>query len=230
MDWEVLLRIIERFVSDQDSQDAAVGLVLACVQLLGVTGAGIMLMVNGQHRGTLAASDDAILAVEALQFSLDDGPCFETYRTGRPVSEPQLARPEIARWPGFAGPAVEAGVQAIFAFPLQIGAIQIGALDVYSDRPGDLGAQQVGDALNVAAVVTHAVLELQAGSPPGVFASELLVKSNQAVVHQASGMMSVQLGVSIGEAMIRLRSYARDREQPINDIARDVVDGSLAIG
>jgi hypothetical protein len=230
VDREVLLQIVDGFAEDrEDGRDSGVRLVEACVRVIDVTGAGIMLMVDNEHRGTLAGSDAAIRATEELQFALGEGPCIDTYRGGRPVLEPDLAHPEEVRWPAFSKPAVEAGVGAIFGFPLQIGAIRIGALDLYRDGPGDLSTVQFADALIMAEVITHAVLELQAAAKPGAFASELDVSANRMVVHQASGMTSAQLDLPIGEAMVRLRGYAMANELTLEAVSRAVVERRLRI-
>ncbi len=205
-------------------------LVNACADVVEVTGAGIMLMVDNEPRGSLGGSDDAIRIVEELQFTLGEGPCVDTYRSGRPVLEPRLANPEVARWPEFSRAAVNAGILAIFGFPLQIGAIRIGALDLYCDRPGDLRPQQYTDALVMADVVVNAVLELQAGAPRGLLGSELQPGANiRMIVHQASGMLSAQLEIPIHDALSRLRAYAYAESTPINDVARAVVGRQLRI-
>lgn len=205
-------------------------LVRACVSVLTVTGAGIMLMVDGGHRGTLGSSDATMGVVEELQFTLGEGPCLDSYRLGRPVFEPDLANPATPRWPAFTPPAVAAGVQAIFGFPLQIGAIRLGALDIYLDHAGDLNEEQHADALVMADVVTHEILELQAGAPPEALASELDTAQNvRAVVHQASGMLAVQLDIPITDALIRLRAYTYAEKRLVNDVARDVIERRLNI-
>jgi hypothetical protein len=230
MEREALLGILDGFAGDrEEGRDSGAQLVDTCVRVLHVTGAGIMLMVDNEHRGTLAGSDKAIRATEDLQFALGEGPCIDTYRGGRPVMEPDLANPETVRWPEFTKPAVDAGVQAIFGFPLQIGAIRIGALDLYRDEPGDLSSTQFADALIMAEVITHAVLELQAGAAPGAFASELDISATRMVVHQATGMLSAQLDLPISEAMTRLRGYAIANELTLDDVSRSVVDRSLRI-
>ena len=61
--------------------------------------------------------------------SLDD-------RHDLPVTEPDLALPITARWQAFAPPAVEAGVRAVFGFPLRVGAARLGALSLWRDHPG----------------------------------------------------------------------------------------------
>ena len=123
--------------------------------------------------------------------------------------EPDLAEPAALRWPAFAGPAIDAGVRAMFGFPLRVGAVRLGALNLYCDRPGPLTDEQHADALVAADVATHAVLALQANAPSGQLAAELEAGADfQYVVHQASGMVAVQLDVSVGQALIRLKAYA----------------------
>jgi len=226
-----LLEILHGLADDRGAgQGSGARLVSACVNVLSVTGAGIMIMVDGGHRGTLGSSDAAMGVVEELQFTLGEGPCLDSYRLGRPILEPSLADPVTPRWPRFTPRAVKAGVEAIFGFPLQIGAIRLGALDIYLDRPGHLNDECLADALVMADVVTHEILELQAGAPPEALASELDTAQNlRAVVHQASGMVAVQLGIPIVDALIRLRAHTYANKQRVNDVARDVVERRLFI-
>jgi GAF domain-containing protein len=226
-----LLEILQGLTDDRDAgQGSGARLVGSCVSVLEVTGAGIMIMINGGHRGTLGSSDATMGVVEELQFTLGEGPCLDSYRLGQPVFEPSLADPITPRWPAFTPPALAAGVHAIFGFPLQIGAIRLGALDIYLNRPGSLTDEQLADALVMADVVTHEILELQAGAPPGALASELDKAENvRAVVHQASGMLSVQLDIPIADALIRLRAYTYANSRLVNEVAREIVAGSLHI-
>jgi hypothetical protein len=225
-----------RGILDGLAQDRAAGhgsgarLIAACVNVLNVTGAGIMLMVDDEHRGSFGGSDGPSRAVEELQFTLGEGPCIDSYRTGQPVLEPHLADPSVKRWPQFSGRAVNAGIQAIFAFPLHVGAIRIGAVDLYSIYPGDLDPEQFKDGLIMADVIAHAVLEIQAGAAPGSLASELDQGiAVRMIVHQAAGMVSAQLDVPIIEGMKRLRTYAATVERPMDAVARQVVARDLRI-
>ena len=182
-------------------------LVAACADVVGVTGAGIMLMADDEHRATLGGSDATIRVVEELQFTLGEGPCVDSYRSGQPVLEPRLAHPAVTRWPGFAGPAVDAGIQAIFGFPLHVDGVRIGALDLYRDQPGELRPAQLADALVMADVVAGEVLELEQAGQVGSLADALDDRTRlRAVVHQATGMLSAQLDVPVGEALTRLRA------------------------
>jgi hypothetical protein len=128
------------------------------------------------------------------------------------------------RWPAFSEPAVAAGVRAVFAFPLQLGVIRLGAVDLQCDRPGELRDEQHNDALTVAALVTDALLDLQAAVRPGRLAPELAdAETLRIEVHRAAGMVSAQLDISVADAVVRLRARAYAEERPVRDVARDII-------
>lgn len=201
-----------------------------CVEVLDVTGAGIMLMSDGEHRGTLGVSNRVMTVVEDLQFTLGEGPCIDAYASEHPILEPDLGHPVTNRWPAFSGPAVSAGVRAVFGFPLRAGAVNLGALDVYRDRPGALGEDQLRDAVVLADVIATTVLALQADAAPGEL-PELLDATvhHRAVVYQASGMVSAQLDIDVADALVRIRARAYTANRPVNDVARDIVDRRLRL-
>lgn len=212
----------------QQGADVGGRLCGACIDILGVSGAGIMLMSGGRHNGTLAVSDAVIGVVEELQFTLGEGPCIDACVSAEPVFEPDLRDPRMARWPAFCGPAVEAGVRAVFGFPLRTGGEGLGALDVYLDQPGALGDEQVEDAIALAQVISTTVLSLQADATPGTLAPELNSRlDHRAVVHQASGMVSVQLGIGVADALARIRAHAYTSNRSVESVARDIVDRTL---
>lgn len=199
-----------------------------CAEATGVTGAGIMLMSGDIPRGSVCSTDAVSALIEQLQYDLGEGPCTDAYQQDRPVSEPDLAEAAVPRWLAFTGPAVAAGARAVFGFPLQVGAVRLGALNLYCDAPGRLTDAQHSDALLMAGIVAQALMLLQAGAPPGQVASELEANADfQYVVHQASGMIASQLEVSIGQALIRLRAHAFGNDRDLTDVARDVVDRRL---
>ena len=189
-----------------------------------MTGAGIMLMSGDVPRGSLCTTNGVSDLIEQLQFSLGEGPCIDAYKRDRPILEPDLADPEVARWPAFRGPVVDAGVRGVFGFPLRVGAIRLGALNLYSDRPGILTFDQHADALVMADVVAQSVLGLQGNAPLGLLAAELEAGADfQYVVHQASGMVAAQLEISVAHALIRLRGHAFGNGLPLAEVAGDVV-------
>jgi hypothetical protein len=199
-----------------------------CAEVTDVTGAGIMLMSGDVPRGSVCTTDAVSSLIEELQYELGEGPCVDAYNDDRPVSEPDLADPVSVRWLAFTGPAVDAGARAVFGFPLQVGAVRLGALNLYCDAPGALTDTQHADALLLAGIVAQALVLLQAGAPAGSVADELEANADfQFVVHQASGMVAAQLDVSVGQALIRLRAHAFGNDRTLIDVARSVVDRRL---
>ena len=219
-----LLRILRQLRARGDGQTEAARLCEVCADILAMNGAGVMLMSGDVPRGSVCSSDDVSTLIEDLQFTLGEGPCVDAYRQDRPVLEPDLAAPAVERWTAFTTPAVAAGARAVFGFPLQIGTIRLGALNMYRTEPGPLTDDQFADALVVSSVAARAVLDFEAHALPGAIPAEMEVGSDfRFVVHQASGMMSVQLQVGVAEALIRLRAYAFAHDRPLNDVAEDTV-------
>lgn len=222
------LRILGHLLGSGDDDLCSRRLCEVCAQVTGMSGAGVMLMSGDVPRGSLCTTDAVSEVIEELQYVLGEGPCVDAYHQDRPVLEPDLASPQSPRWPAFAAQAARAGARAVFGFPLQVGAVRLGALNLYRDRPGPLTDDQHTDALVLAELVAHAVLVLQASAQQGVVAAELEAGADlRYAVHQASGIVSVQLGVSIGHALIRMRAYAFSSGIPLPQVAEAVISGAL---
>ena len=202
-----------------------------CPQIMGVDGAGVMLMSGEIPRGSLCVSGEVSRLIEELQYTLGEGPCVDAYQQNRVVAEPNLADPVTDRWPAFTPAALEAGVRAVFGFPLRAGAVRLGALNLYRGRSGALSGDQQGDALVVAEVAARWVLEAQAGAPAGTVAVEVEAGADfHLVVHNAAGMVSVQEGIGVTEALIRLRAFAFSHDRLVGDVAGDIVARRLRLG
>ena len=199
-----------------------------CASVTDVSGAGLMLMSGDVSRGSVVTTDAVSTLIEELQFTLGEGPCLDAYHQDRPVLEPDLADPEVARWLAFTPPAVAAGARAVFGFPLHVGSVRLGALNLYCRRPSTLSEEQHADALVMADVAAQALLLMQAHAPPGALAVELADSAGlQFVVHQASGMVAAQLDVGVTQALIRLRGHAFAHGHRLVEVAQDVVDRTL---
>ncbi len=223
-DGERRLRILARLSGRAAPELETKRLCEVCADVTAMDGAGIMLMSGDVPRGSVCTTDTVSALIEQLQYDLGEGPCVDAYHEDRPVLESDLAEPVNLRWPAFTGPVLDAGVRAVFGFPLHVGAVRLGALHLYRDRPGPLTDEQHADALVMADIAAQAVLVLQANAPPGQLATALMASADfQYVVHQASGMVAVQLDVSVAEALIRLRAYAFGNDRPLAEVTRDVV-------
>jgi len=184
----------------------------------------IILVSDDAPSGSWCSPDEVSGLMEEAQYTLGEGPCIDAHNLECPIIEPDLANPEKARWPVFSPVLLNAGARAVFGFPLRIGAVHLGALGLYRDTEGMLTNEQHADALVVADVATRAVLALQANASPSEIATEIETGANlRFVVHQASGMVAIQLGVSLIEALIRLRASAFVNDPPIAEIAEDIV-------
>jgi hypothetical protein len=226
---ERLLRILAQFSAGATIEPGPVRLCEVCADVALMTGAGIMLMSGDVQRGSVCSSNDVSALIEELQYTLGEGPCVDAYRQERPVLEPDLANPSD-RWLAFTPPAVAAGARAVFGFPLQVGGIRLGALNLYRDQSGAMSDEQYADALVLAGLSAQAVLAMQAHASPGKLATELEDGADfRFVVHQASGMVSVQLGVGVGEALVRLRAYAFANDRLLHDVAEAIVARKLRL-
>jgi len=190
----------------------------------GADGASVALGRDVQGLSPIWASDPIAQTLEECQMTLGEGPCMDAVATGLPVlvDDIRATRGAVLAWPAFVRDVAALDVRGVFAFPLQIGVIALGSLELYRCEPGRLTPPELTAALNAADVLSGVVLGV--GARPD--ASDV-VPHYRLVVHQAAGMITVQLDVPIDEAMTRLRARAYGEGRSINDVAAGVVDGSL---
>jgi len=194
------------------------------VEAAGVDGAGVSLLASNGSPVPVLSTDDLSAVVEDLQFTLGEGPCFEATTSLAPVlvndlrAERRLATP---RWPIFLQEAEPAGVGAVFAFPLSLGAAAFGTLDFYRGVPGPLDEDQMDRSVRIAGMISAS---LMADEPTAEFVGDPPAQVRM-TVHQAAGMMMIQTGGSIEDALLLLRATAFAEGRSVNDLAADVVNG-----
>jgi hypothetical protein len=212
---------------DGDAPASLGALCRAAVRWLGVDGASVTAVSGLAAREPVSATDELSARLEELMFTTGEGPGGEDFRFGSPMLVPDLEA-VAERWPGFVPAAVGAGARALFAFPLQAGAIRVGVLMLYRAQPGPLMPQQLADVLVFADIALQLLLDSASGinAVAGYRPLDGLSDS-RAEVYQATGMISVQLGVSLEEAFVRLRAHAFAAGTPLDDIAGDVVSRLL---
>jgi len=221
---ERLLRLEAQLEAGDAGGPRAARLCEGCADVLGMTGAGIMLMVGDLAQGSVCSSNGVSALIEDLQYTLGEGPSVDAYQQEQPVLEPDLADPHVARWWAFTPKAVDAGARAVFGFPLRSAFGGRGALNLYRDRPGPLGEEQHADALVMAGVAARAVLAMQADAPPGLLGAALEAGSDfRRIEQQAAGMVAAALDISVGDALVRLRAYAFANDRPLFNVAEEVV-------
>jgi hypothetical protein len=196
------------------------------VSHLSASGAGVSVVSGSGAREIIFATDRVSNQIEELQVSLGEGPCIDAWSSRLPVIEPDLSLTPPSRWPIFGPAARAAGAVAVFAMPLHIGLYRVGALDVYRDAPGGLSAADLADAVALGAAVTRVVLQLETVEVQETSEVGPLLSAE---IYQAAGMVTVQLEVDIDEALARLRAYAYAEEQPLSEVARDIVARRLRL-
>ncbi|MEU3375515.1 ANTAR domain-containing protein [Streptomyces sp. NPDC006711] len=198
---------------------------VACVQALDADGVAVSLLAGEGQVEPLWRSPGTAARFDELQFTLGVGPGLDAAHSGTAVLAPNLGAVRADRWPGLPAEARKIGVGGACCFPLGLGAIRLGVLSVVTSRPSStVPEQRYADALALGAALTGLLLEGdESGRAPSGTILEPPGELHQAVVHQATGMVSVQLDVSLSEALLRLRAFAYSRDLPLRDVAGDVV-------
>lgn len=203
---------------------------MATAAVMQVSSAGVTLM-SGRHSGPVCFSDHRAGVLDELQFSLGEGPCPDAYASRAPVFEPDLYSTDLSRWPNFAPLALELGTRGVFAFPLHAGQRCIGVLTVYQTTAGNLSRDQIADSLCVVDALTESMLTVQPTEQPSLPALEHPDSiAHRAEFHQASGMVAVQLGISVADASVRIRAHAYATSRSLTALAQDIVARRLRLG
>jgi GAF domain-containing protein len=211
-----------------DGEHPALSLAQLCVVCEEMTSlpTSIVLSSAGQSPAAVAASDGAAI-IEQLQLSLGEGPGVDAYAEGRPVLIEDLAG-AARRWMLFVPAARDLGVRAVFAFPLQLGAVRIGVMSLYAGRSNPPVDGKLADMTTLAELVTDAVLAMQSGAGADELSWALSnAAEHRAVVHQATGMLIMQLECAAQDALARLRAKAFADGVGVDEVSRLVVERQL---
>ena len=203
------------------------------VETLPVSGASISVMSGAVGQSTISSSNAVAARLDELQFDLGEGPCWQALKTRRPALSFSLHTGDNDNWPIFAeavrSDTVASGVSAIFAFPLTVGSLDIGAVDLYTTSPIDLTAQQVAGATSLAEVAAWQVLRrvLSEQDMDAVGGDQSDARSSRREVHQATGMVLAQLNIGAADAALLLRAHAYASGRSVREVATDVVERRL---
>lgn len=200
-----------------------------CVDGLDVSGVTVQLVAAPPNRLTVHATDQVARRLDDLQVELGEGPGIDAERTAAGVLEADLGCAGGVRWPWFASAANAMGVGAVFAFPVQVGATTIGILGLYRRRSGPLRPEELAEVITVADAAAIVLLDNPAiGSDALVWVITDGTRF-RAEVHQATGMLTVQLHLDVLDAFARLCAAAYSAGRPVADVARDIVAGRLRL-
>ena len=197
------------------------------VGIFPVSGAAVSTVGALLGSETISATDALAARVDELQFDFGEGPCWDAMNLRQPVLEPALRRRPRRTWPAFS-PAIEReNVESLFAFPLVLGTLKIGAIDLYSSQPVRLTPTQAKHAETMAAVVSRHVLRHALDEAEGDYGDEGNAHSRR-VIHQATGMVLAQLRLRPDDARLVIQGHAFATSQSMMDVASDIVNRTLS--
>jgi GAF domain-containing protein len=217
----------DTLVDDFDVIDFLHVLTERCVQLLGISAAGLLLTDGQDTLQVVAASSERTRLLELFQLQTDQGPCLDCFRTGRPVAIADLDT-AADRWPRFVAEARQTGFAAVHALPMRLRDEVIGALNLFHGHPGpaDGTTLRLGQAL--ADVATIGLLQQRSIRHHETLAEQLQIALNSRVlIEQAKGVIAERNQVDVGQAFVMLRRAARDSNRRLSELAHAVVDGSV---
>ena len=222
--------LADTLVADYDVVELLDQLVEACVSLLGVTAAGLLLNDQKGSLALVASSSEETRLLEIFQLQNNEGPCLDCVRTGTAVNSADLEA-DRARWPVFVPEALSAGFRSVTAVPLRLRNETIGGLNMFSDAESVLAGDDRDLAQALADVATIGILQQRSAHRTSVLAEQLQHALNsRVVIEQAKGVLAERDQVSMDVAFATLRKHARDHNLKLGDVAFAVVRGSANPG
>jgi GAF domain-containing protein len=221
-----MVELADTLVHGFDVVEFLQSLSTSCVGLFGLASAGVMLHDNRQNLQVIASSDERGRALELLELQNSEGPCLDAYRLKRPVQA--VAEEALDRWPMFTPHAQSMGYQAYIAVPMRLRDQVIGALNLFRDEGHVLHAQELREAQALADIATIGLLNERALRESRLVAEQLQhALTSRVVLEQAKGALASMLDCDVDEAFKVMRTYARNHNLRLGDIARQVIQGEI---
>lgn len=219
---DAVVTIVDSLLDDFDVVDLLTDLAERCAQLLDVAAAGLLLADPLQRLRLMAATSEAARELELFQLQAYEGPCVESYTTGRPVSVADL-QSNVERWPRFVPAALEANFASVHAVPMRAAGVVLGAVNLFGTRPGELTEADLLVAQTLAHVASVAILQEHPYTPDTVMPHMQSALASRVVVEQAKGFLRESLDLSIEDAFRLLRTYSHANNQHLTDVARRLI-------
>lgn len=200
----------------------------ACVDLLEVTAAGLMLVDPAGRLRVMASSSERSRMLELLEIQNDEGPCLDCYRNGQPILVGDLAS-ENGRWPTFSEEATRVGFAAVYALPMRLREETIGALNLFHRRPQAISDAGLRLGQGLADVATIGILQQRAVQRSADLADQLQTALNsRLIIEQAKGVLAEREHCDMPAAFELLRGHSRRTGRRLSEVAAAVVAGQIS--
>ncbi|MCW2778041.1 MAG: transcriptional regulator [Frankiales bacterium] len=221
------VRLADTLDADDDDVDLPRQLVATCVEVLGTSAVGVLLMDPQGAVSLVAASSRDVRRLELIEVQSEQGPCRDCVGTGDAVTVDELA--DVAeRWPQFAPAAASLGFRSLHAIPLRLRHEVIGSLNLFRRGAGALTLAEEQIARALADVATIGVLQQRGARSSSVLADQLQnALTSRVVVEQAKGVLKASSALDMDSAFQALRRYARTHHLGLTEVARDLVSARL---
>ena len=217
----LLARLARQIAEYGPEQPLETRLCRAYLAIVGGDGAAITLSYTEPSRVTLCTTDDVAARLEDLQDVLGEGPGPTAYDDEAAMTTD--LRADRGRWPLFTDAAREVpGVRTVYAVPMRPGQHTIGVLTVHQnagDLPDGDRAQFLADAIG-AALMKDPPPPVDSDLDPGPW-------STRAQIHQATGMVLMQLRISPTDAMALMRAHAFSHSITLAEVAEQITSRRL---
>jgi GAF domain-containing protein len=221
---QTLVELADSLVDDFDVVELLTLLTDRCVEVVGASAAGILLMSADGELGVMASSNEATRILELFELQCQEGPCYDCYQTGALIVAPDLTAAD-GRWPHFAAESLAAGFRSVHAVPMRLRGTTIGALNLFRQETGALDEADAQAAQALADVATIAILQNRALLAAQVVNEQLQnALHSRIVIEQAKGVVAERSGIDVEKAFTLLRAYARNHGRRLADVAHDVID------
>lgn len=226
---ETFVKLADTLIDEYDVVDLLQFLVDTCRDVLDTTAAGILLADARGELEVVASTSEASRLVGMMQLSAEQGPCIESFRSGRRVSVPDIEASKEEWWQ-FRGSALAQGFRSMDALPLRLRDATIGTLNLFRSTPGAAPEESILAAQAFADVATIGILHERTLRESSILSEQLQAALNsRIVIEQAKGVVSHTRGVSIDEAFTLMREYARSHSIGLSVVAARLVDRSLRL-
>ena len=220
---EIFVEAADTLVDDFDVIEFLETLTNHTAQLSSAASAGLLLSNPKGQLQYVASSTESIKLLELFQLQYREGPCLDCFNTGEPVVNAELSEAED-RWPNFAPRAVAAGYRSVHAFPLRHQRKVIGAMNLFSTKPGELEVQDTRIVQSLADIATITILQERAIRSGELLTEQLQSALNSRImIEQAKGDLARMHDIDVNLAFELMRRYARTNHHRLVDVAQAVL-------